>query len=476
MFINEFQMKVSIRFIHTILILSLLSLVFKPFKLLAQSSAQLAPTPPMGWNSYNSWGATATEADIKANADYVATNLKQAGWQYIVVDYCWWYPHPPGSVQNNPPQYKLPNDGSLVPYFLMDKYGRLQPDTRRFPSSKDGEGMKPLADYVHAKGLKFGIHVMRGIPRQAYWYNTPVKGTEAILAKNIADTTQICGWLNTMWGVDMNKTGAQEYYDSLLELYASWGVDFIKLDDMQPLDPDNYHALELEAFKKAIIKTKRPIVLSISPKIDIKHQDHVRKYAEMFRVSEDFWDTWDQVNEQFKLLADFSKYTEKGKYPDGDMLQLGKLSNRGPNGEPRFTRLNKDEQITHMTLWTIARSPLIFGGNLPENDTFTNSLLNNLEVIKVNQKATNAREVYSQPNGNTVWLSENADKTINVAVFNRSNTEKSIEIKFDDLGLDPSKKYKLRNLWLKKNVGVFENSYSQSVNAHGAAIFKISTN
>ena len=131
------------------------------------------PTPPMGWNSYNSFGAAVYEEDVKANADYMAEHMKHLGWDYIVVDYCWYYPHPPGSIQDNPPQYRLPKDGALVPWFPMDSYGRLYPDPGKFPSAANGKGFKPLADYVHSKGLKFGIHVMRGIPGQAVWAKSP---------------------------------------------------------------------------------------------------------------------------------------------------------------------------------------------------------------------------------------------------------------------------------------------------------------
>ena len=189
---------------------------------------KVAQTPPMGWNSYNSWGAAVTEQEVRANAEYMAKHMKDRGWEYIVVDYCWSYPHPPGSVQNNPPQFRLAKDNAPVPWLAMDQYGRLLPDPRKFPSSVGGKGFKPLADYVHSLGLKFGIHVMRGIPRQAVWAKSPIKGRQGINAAGIADTTSRCPWLNQMYGVDMTQEGAQEYHDSLIDLYAEWGVDYIK--------------------------------------------------------------------------------------------------------------------------------------------------------------------------------------------------------------------------------------------------------
>ena len=435
-------------------------------------SAQLAPTPPMGWNSYNAFGATVEESEFRANAEYVAKNLKKYGWNYVVIDFCWWYPHPPGSNQSNPPQFKLKSDGSLVPYFGMDEYGRLMPDLRRFPSAAGGKGFKPLADYVHSLGLKFGIHVMRGIPRQAVWYNTKIMGTNGIMAKDVVDTTSICPWLNTMWGVNMSKTGGQEYYDSILKLYASWGVDFIKLDDTDLDEKYPYRREEVGAFHKAIEKTGRSIPLSLSLNMKYENREHAKENSEMWRVSKDFWDSWEQLEEQFPLMAQWASVTEAGNFPDADMLQLGKIAKRGPVGVERFSRFTKDEQITHMTLWSIAKSPLMFGGNLPENDAFTNSLITNTEILAVNQKGMSPKEVFTRDE-KTVWMSKNADNSINVAIFNRSNEEKDIEISLNELGLDTSKKYQIRDLWAKQNVGEIAGTLKAKVNSHGAKIFKI---
>ena len=215
------------------LLISLIALLFgaaanaqtKNFKLWAE-------TPPMGWNSYNCYGAAVQESEVKANADYMAEKLKHLGWEYVVIDYCWSYPHPPNSTQNNPPQFRLKVDDAPVPWLAMDEWGRLLPDPRKFPSSKMSGNYNELADYVHSLGLKFGIHVMRGIPRQAVWAKTPIKGTNGITADMIADTNSTCPWLNQMYGIDMSKPGAQEYYNSLAELYAEWGVDYIKIDDI----------------------------------------------------------------------------------------------------------------------------------------------------------------------------------------------------------------------------------------------------
>src|SRR5438309_10539147 len=211
-----------------------------------QPAKVLAQTPPMGWNSWDSYGTTVTEAQVKANADVMARDLKSHGWEYIVVDIQWYEPNAQG--HDYAPEAKL----------AMDQYGRLLPAVNRFPSSADGTGFKHLADYVHSKGLRFGIHIMRGIPRQAVEQNLPIKGTQ-YRAADVADKDNACRWNPDMWGWDTTKPGAQAYYDSLAELYASWGLDFIKADDM---GSHLYQPAEIKALALAIRQAGRPIVLS----------------------------------------------------------------------------------------------------------------------------------------------------------------------------------------------------------------------
>src|SRR6185437_11025952 len=179
--------------------------------------AQVAMAPPMGWNSYNCFGSAVHEDEVRSNADYMAQHLARYGWKYIVIDFLWAYDNPPGSRIGNPYQLRL-GDGSYVPWLAMDEWGRLQPHVDKFPSAFGGHGFKPLADYVHSLGLKFGIHVMRGIPRQAVWAHSKVMGTDGITADAIADTSSTCTWMNQMYGLNMQAPGAQEYLNSLLAL------------------------------------------------------------------------------------------------------------------------------------------------------------------------------------------------------------------------------------------------------------------
>jgi hypothetical protein len=432
------------------------------------SSAQnVALTPPMGWNSYNCFGSAVHEDEVKANADYVAKNLKQVGWQYIVVDFLWSYDNPPGSNIGNPFQQRLP-DGSYVPWLTMDKWGRLSPQPNKFPSAFGGKGFGPLAEYVHGLGLKFGIHVMRGIPRQAVWAKSPVKGTNGITADMIADTNSKCPWMNHMYGLNMKKPGAQEYLNSILELYAEWGVDFIKVDDLSR----PYSEPEVEGYYKAIEHCGRPIVLSLSPgATPVGETDHLLRNANMWRMADDFWDNWKEITGMMNYAKQWEGVGVQGHWPDCDMIQIGKLSKRGPVGEERYSRFTEDEEYTHMTFWSIFRSPLMLGGNLPENRPFELSLFNNPEVIAVNQQGENPRQLFEK-DGKTIWYSHaQGSKDMYVALFNLGEQPQDIDFTFASIGMIG--KIAVRDLWKKQDMGIFKQSYHQQVNKHGAVLLKL---
>ncbi|TKK64793.1 glycoside hydrolase family 27 protein [Ilyomonas limi] len=422
----------------------------------------------MGWNSYNCFGSAVHEDEVKANADYMAKNLKQYGWQYIVVDFLWAYDNPPGSNIGNPFQLRL-QDGSYVPWLEMDSFGRLLPHVHKFPSAFNNNGFKPLSDYVHSLGLKFGIHVMRGIPRQAVWVKTPVLGANGITADMIADTSSTCPWMNHMYGLDMNKKGAQEYLNSILNLYASWGVDFIKVDDISR----PYHKAEIEGYSKAIAQCGRLMVLSISPgATPVADSSHVKQYANMWRMADDFWDNWKEILAMMHYAKQWESVGEEGHYPDCDMMQIGKLSKRGPVGAERYSRFTTDELYTHMNFWCIYKSPLFIGGNLPENRDLELALETNQEAIKVNQEGLHPRQVYEQ-NGSSVWMSRMPNsKDIYVALFNISDSALKVPVSFQSLGLKG--KVIVRDLWQHKDVGTFTNTYSPTINPHGSMLLRIS--
>ncbi|WP_221032131.1 glycoside hydrolase family 27 protein [Actomonas aquatica] len=335
-----------------------------------------AATPPMGWNSWDCFGTTVTEPQTKAQADFMSEHLKDHGWTYIVVDIQWYEP----DAKNHAYRAGAP--------LTMDAYGRLQPAPNRFPSAADGAGFKALADYVHARGLKFGLHLMRGIPRQAVHQNVPILGTDGIHAQDIANTDSICPWNPDMYGVDMSKPGAQTYYNSVFNMFAEWGVDYVKVDDISR--PYHDHESEIEAIRHAIDQTGRPMVLSLSPGATaLSAADHVAQNANLWRISDDFWDRWLALHEQFERLANWNPHRVTGAWPDADMLPVGVL-----DLGRRSTRFTADEQRTMMTLWSIARSPLMHGGDMTKTDDFTLALLTNDEVLAVNQHSTNNRPLF----------------------------------------------------------------------------------
>lgn len=425
----------------------------------------IAARPPMGWNSYNCFGSAVHEDEVKANAEHMAHRL-HGSWQYIVVDFLWAYDNPPGSLIGNPFQQRL-QDGSYIPWLAMDEWGRLQPHPNKFPSAFGGKGFKPLSDYVHSLGLKFGIHVMRGIPRQAVWAHSPVKGTNGITADRIADTASACPWMNHMYGLDMRKRGAQEYLNSLLQLYAEWGVDFIKVDDIaRP-----YSTAEIEGYQNAIRHCGRPIVLSISPgETPLKDSVHVAQHANMWRMADDFWDSWKEMLKMFDYAKSWEGIGGPGHWPDCDMIQIGKISKRGPVGPERYSRFTKDEMVTHMTFWCIYRSPLMLGGNLPDDREEEDKLFSNEEVLKVNQEGADPRQLYKQ-DGGMVWVSRAPDGGKYVALFNISDAEKEVGVEFRQLGW--KKTVRIRDLWMHADLGNFRKKYSGVIPAHGAKLLKI---
>lgn len=414
----------------------------------------LAPVPPMGWNSWDAYGTTITEAETKANADAMVS-LKGFGWQYVVVDIQWYEPEPKAHG------YRV---GST---FAMDANGRLLPAPNRFPSAASGEGFKALADYVHGKGLKFGIHILRGIPRQAVERNLPVLGA-GVTAADIADVNSVCSWNKDMYGVDMSKPGAQAYYDSMVAQYAAWGVDFIKADDMSR----PYHAAEIAALHQAIVKAGRPMVLSLSPgPAPLEQVEDLRKNAEMWRVEDDLWDSWKSVRRVYDRAEPWAPYTGDGHWPDMDMLPLGHIGIRAERGDDRLSKLTHDEQQTVMTMWAILRSPLIFGGDLPTLDAYTRSLLTNRAVLAVDQRSEHAKLV--RKDGDVrVWAAEvPGSRDRYVAVLNLAEGEQAVAVPWTQLGLK-RKPVRVTDLWSSRGV-VVGSSLFATLPSHASLLVRV---
>jgi hypothetical protein len=441
--------------VNRLALLGILSL-FSAGMLAQPGFTRWAETPPMGWNSWDCYGPTVLEHEVKANADYMAKYLKRYGWEYIVVDIRWF-------VEND----KAGGYNQTDPRYVIDEYGRYLPAVNRFPSSAGGKGFKPLADYIHSKGLKFGIHIMRGIPKVAVEKKSPVKGT-SVTADQIYSTELLCTWLSDNYTIS-DKTGAQEYYNSIMELYASWGVDFIKVDDLSR----PYHKAEIEMIRKAIDGCGRPIVLSMSPgKTPVSEAKHASANSNMWRIVDDVWDVWKDVTHLMQVAQDWYPYISP-TWPDCDMIPLGRISIRGERGESRMTRLTPDEQTSLMTFFTIFRSPLMFGGDLPSNDKFTLSLLTNAEILEMHRESTDVSQLFQKDGKVAVTSRNGVNGNRYLAVFNTSDNPQPLEIQVSLKDLGVTGKCKLTNMWTGEVMKVDNQLFSVTLRPHASGLYMI---
>ena len=384
-----------------------------------------ARTPPRGWNSYDYYDTNVKEHEVLANAKYMAKHLKPYGWEYVVVD-IQWYGHNTASMRDR---------FQYIPFAAseMDAYGRLLPCPEKFPSSANGAGFKPLADKIHALGLKFGIHMMRGIPRAAAQNHLPILGTDTT-ADMVADPASVAEWNPDMYGV-RNCEAGQKYYDSVLRLYADWGVDFIKVDDIcsTGFDPHRTYGRkhEVEMLHKAIANCGRPIVLSLSPgPATVEESWHYKKYANMWRITDDFWDNWETLLYMFDRCEKWQDHVSQGCWPDCDMLPLGKLGrNFGHEWECRFT---KEEQKTMMTLWCIFGSPLMLGAEMTKLDAWTLSLLQNAELLRLENGQFQSRQVVRNREVCAWCAVQPRTGEVYVALFNLTKGEREVSVTWEE--------------------------------------------
>jgi alpha-galactosidase len=435
--------------ICSLLILSCFATAFC-CRLVAQSKTNssdgdlLAARPPMGWNSWDGYGTTINEEQFKANTKWMADNLKASGWEYAVLDMEWFVTNP------------TPEGNSKLALYALDANGRYIPAENRFPSAAGGKGFKPLGDYVHSLGLKFGIHILRGIPKKAVEQNLLIIGSNDRVA-DAADRDETCPWNPDNFGANAGNPAAQAYYDSIASLYASWGVDLIKVDC---ISSHPYRGEEIRMISEALRKTGRPMVLSLSPgAAPLEKIDEMRKYAQMWRISDDIWDIWHSgvpypqgLGDQFENVLKWAGKSQPGHWPDADMLPLGYLGPAPGWGNPRQTRLTRHEQQTLMTLWAIFPSPLMIGGELTATDSWTRSLLTNAEVVTMNQQSTGNRPAVVSDKL-VVWVADSSQgKGTYLAVFNRGNELATVHYAWKELGLAGAK-YALRDLWQHADAG-----------------------
>ncbi len=421
-----------------------------------------ALTPPMGWNSWDCYAAAVNEEQLLGNAAYMAEHLKPFGWEYIVCDIQWSEPKA-GT-----------GEGEYIPFapLTLDAYGRQMPSPNRFPSAAGGMGFKSIADRIHDMGLKFGIHIMRGIPRQAVHARMPVLNTETT-ADKIALPYSICKWNSDMYGLDPNHPASQMYYDGIFQLYAAWGVDYVKVDDicntnMYPHAPYSAQR-EIELIAKAIENCGKQMVLSLSPgPAVIEKAWHLSKYANMWRITDDFWDRWDLLRNMFDRCEVWQRHVAPGCWPDCDMLPLGRIGMGFKRG--RQTNFTRDEQITMMTLWCIFRSPLMMGGEMRENDDWTLSLMQNSELMRLVRHSHDARQLTRDDN-HAIWMSHDADGSVYIALFNLLEKRAEVSIEDNVCGFEPRV---IRDLWQHREATMPIGRIAALLPPHGTALYKIS--
>jgi alpha-galactosidase len=429
----------------------------------AQESS-VAKIPPMGWNSWDSFNESVKDSDVRATADWMAKNLKAHGWEYIIVDMGWY-------VKNHSVGYN-----SKDAQFSLDKFARYTPAENSFPSAANGAGFRPLADYVHKLGLKFGLHILRGIPKEAVEKNLPIQGSQ-FRARDAADTADTCPWNPFNYGLDTGKPAAQAYYDSLARQFAEWNVDYVKVDCIAS---HPYKGDEIRLLSQALRKSGRPMVLSLSPgPAPPEKAEEMAKYANVWRISDDEWDQWQGkgdefpqgINNQFERAAKWAVHSRPGSWPDADMLAIGKLEPAPGWGKPRASRLTKDEQRTLLTLWSIFRSPLFMGGNLMLCDDWTKSLLTNAEVIAVDQHSKGNHAVETTDKS-AVWVAQPETGTgYYVAVFNRSDSSQTLHYAWKQLGVTESD-YVLRDIWKQRDLGRAK-AIDVTLPAHASILYRL---
>ncbi len=430
-----------------------------------EKEKMIAKRPPMGWNSWDCYGASVNEEALLGNARYMHDHLKEYGWEYVICDIQWYEP-----TADSHEYHKFAR-------LEMDEYSRLIPAVNRFPSAAGGKGFGPIAEQIHDMGLKFGIHIMRGIPRQAVHNNTKILGSDAT-ARDIAHPASICMWNTDMYGVDAEADGAQEYYNSIFKLYAQWGIDFVKVDDIARIDcgkeAPGAGVSEIALIRNAIDACGRKIVLSLSPgPARVEQKDYLLENANMWRMTDDFWDKWELLYGMFERCHAWEGIGCKGHWPDCDMLPLGHLClcNKENGQVGHYTHFSEDEQKVMMTLWCIFRSPLMIGSELRDNDDFTLSLLTNKRLLDMHRYGRKARQV-TRKDDCIIWKSASKEGKTYVAVFNIGEKKNKIKLKFKDIGLGSGSEVNAVEIWTNLSVTI-KDKQSVELEPHSVKCYEI---
>ncbi len=447
----------------------------------------LAQTPPLGYNSYDSYNVNAYEAVMLKEIDAFIEKFAPVGYEYFVIDNGWF--STPKSTQFE--GYLCPTAGSGPQEVVVDEYGIVTPSQLFFPN-----GLKPMVDKLHAKGLKFGVHLMRGIPKLAVEKNLPIKGTK-YTAKDIYTTNGDCGWCPYMHGVDMKKPGAQEFYNSVFKQFAEWGIDFVKVDDV------THFPAEIEGYVKAIENCGRPMVLSLSAGGDsnVKYLETYKK-TNMVRTTKDIWDEQIALDRSFESMRKWQGLEQEGFWPDLDMIPFGELCilrrpelNKRPanKSEEEFMgkmhhwcKFTDPQKETFMTQRAIAASPIMIGGSMINMDEHSVKLLTHSEMLGCVKNGVHGKLILEK-DSIELWCAPkaNADRTGFqeyvydegwVAIFNRSNTLKNATIDGQFLRFLPAGNFNFKDVWGNQSVSNYKKGEKLSfeIEANGVVFLKYS--
>ena len=410
-------------------------------------------TPAMGWSSWSFIRHNPTATDIEAQAKAMRdSGLAGAGYQYVNVDDFW---------------YQCP--GSQGPN--VDQNGRWVIDSTKFPSSGALNGIQVVAGYVHSLGLKFGLYVTPGISTQAVAQHTPIQGTsytaDEIAVPSARENNYNCGG---MVGIDYTKPGAQAFIDSWADQFASWGVDYLKLDGVGSFDiPD------VQAWSNALKQTGRPIHLELSNSLNIADAATWAQYSNGWRTGGDIEDyggepsgssypltDWANIASRFNQVAQWQPDGGPGAFNDYDSTEVGNGSNDG---------LSYDERQTQLSLWALAASPLILGTDLTNLDRTDLGLLLNRDVIAVDQDAIDASRLVDTAT-QQIFAKTEKNGDVVVGLFNTSGAPQTLSTTASALGLKTSTSYLLDNLWTHRSTET-AGAISASVPSHGVALLRV---
>ena len=423
--------------------------------LLAANTAHAAPNdvgekPYLGWSS---WSLEATKypgydgqnwltsQHVQQQSDAMARTLQAHGYNYINIDSGW-------------------RGG-------WDEFGRPTANTKRFP-----DGMAAIGEYLHARNQKFGIYYVPGIDDDLLQKNPPIKGTNLHIRDIVFTPQRIANAWGGGHAIDFSKPGAQEYIQSIADLFAAWKIDFLKFDGVTP--GSEHYDLKIDArpvvaaWSRALKQTRRPIWLTLSWKIDMRYNTFWRQHSHALRTDQDVesYDDklthWEQISRRFNTARAYNHLAGKGKgWNDFDSLLVG-------NGE--MSGLSDDERRSAMTIWTISCSPLYIGDDLAKLDALGVQILTNDEVIAVQQRGNVAALVNAaDAPQEQVWMAKNVDGTTTVALFNLDDREtRSVKAWWKDIDL--YEKVTVRDLWAQRDLGESEGKFEARLAPHACRL------